>query len=191
MSLLGVGRDKTCFLCQMPRKCGGAEAALRWLFWEAGDKRGAGGREPDHFSWDLACPLRGGQGTQGAQEPWGAPGGVGVPSPLRALSDSPGQEMEEKGSFSHWTSARRVFSAGMPSSLVPKARAPLPGGFLLRAPPESAPLLSAPALGTFVPQDREGWGSGAQWTVFTNQAMTMRTGAMWCVFVHPPPFIFG
>lgn len=76
MSPLGVSRDKTCFLCQTPRKCGGAEAALRWLFWEAGDKRGAGDREPDRISWGLACPLRGGWGTEGA------PGGVGVPPPL-------------------------------------------------------------------------------------------------------------
>lgn len=62
-SLVGAGGDKTCFLFQMPRKCGGGGQGrpLRWLFWEAGDKRGAGGRESDRVSWDLPCPLPGGQ----------------------------------------------------------------------------------------------------------------------------------
>lgn len=34
------GRDKTCFLCQKPRKCAEQRRPLRWLFWEAGDKSG-------------------------------------------------------------------------------------------------------------------------------------------------------
>lgn len=153
MSLLGPTGTKPAFSARCPGNAGEQRRPLRWLFWEAGDKRGAGGREPNCFSWDLACPLRGGQGTKGAQERWGVPGGGRGVLPTQSSLQLPGTGNGRE---------RQLQCLGLCTegllrwhALQPCAQSP--GAPAHRLSAQSAPC--SPLLpGDLVLQDHEGWG---------------------------------